>query len=313
MSLTIRRFGRGLATVSTLAAVAMGCAKARAAAPQRFDSAEEASAALVAAAASFDVPALKAILGDSGAKLVQSRDRVLDGNAAKAFAAQAKVRQRVELDSTGTRATLIVGAGDWPLPIPLVKDQGTWSFDAAAGRDEILRRRIGMNEFDAIGVCEGYVQAQRAYSLRKHDGAIVNQYAQRVISTPGKQDGLAWRDPDGTWRGPLGESIARFIAEGYSDRYEPFHGYYFRILKAQGPNAPLGQMDFVIEGAMIGGYAMVAAPAEYLVTGVKTFIVGPDGVVYEKDFGDRTLDSFRTMQRYDPDSTWTPVQESFVP
>jgi hypothetical protein len=312
MMTTIRRTACGLGAAAALAGLAVGCAKADAASPRRFENPEAASAALVAAAASYDRPALRAILGDSGVTLVESRDTVLASNTAKAFAAQAKVRQRVELDSSGNRATLIVGAEDWPLPIPIVKDDGTWKFDVAAGRDEILRRRIGMNEFDAIDVCRDYVEAQHLYSFRKHDGAIVNQYAQRVISTPGKQDGLAWRDPDGSWRGPLGETIARYIAEGYKDRYEPFHGYYFRILKGQGPHAPMGQMDFVVEGAMIGGFALVAAPSDYLVTGVKTFMVGPDGIVYEKDFGDRTLDNFRTMQRYDPDSTWTAVREPVV-
>ena len=135
----------------------------------------------------------------------------------------------------------------------------------------------------------------------------MNQYAQRVISTPGKQDGLAWRTQDGKWEGPVGEEIAGAIAEGYKDQYQPYHGYYFKILKGQGPAAPMGQMDFVVDGAMIGGFALVAAPAEYLVTGVKTFIVSYDGIVYEKDLGDGTLEAFRKMELYNPDSTWTPV------
>jgi hypothetical protein len=190
-----------------------------------------------------------------------------------------------------------------------VADGGQWRFDAAAGRDEILRRRVGNNELDAIQICRGYVEAQKAYALVKHDGALVNQYAQRIISTPGKQDGLAWRTADGTWAGPVSEGIAQAIADGYTSRAQPFHGYYFKVLKGQGPAAPLGELDFVVQGAMIGGFALVAAPADYGVTGVMTFIVSHDGIVYQKDLGDRTLEAFQAMERYNPDSTWTVVPE----
>jgi len=143
----------------------------------------------------------------------------------------------------------------------------------------------------------------------KHDGAQVNQYAQRIISTPGKQDGLAWQAADGSWQGPVGEGVARVIAEGYSERTQPYHGYFFKVLKGQGPAAPLGEMDFLVDGAMIGGFALVAAPAEYGVTGVKTFIVSHSGIVYEKDLGPTTLEQFKAMDRYNPDSGWTPVQQ----
>jgi hypothetical protein len=153
------------------------------------------------------------------------------------------------------------------------------------------------------------VEAQHEYALVKRDGSGVNQYAQRIISTPGKQDGLAWRNPDGTWGGPVGEGIARIVEQGYTSRGEPYHGYFFKVLKGQGPAAPLGEMDFVVRGAMIGGFALVAAPAEYGSTGVKTFMVSHDGVVYEKDFGPKTLDVFKSMERYNPDKTWDPVAE----
>jgi hypothetical protein len=287
--------------------VLAGCVAERTAPPQRFDTPEAAAAALVKAAESFDVKALKSILGTDGAMLVQSEDAVLDSSNAAGFAAQARRRHRLDFDSTRRSAVLLVGVTDWPVPMPIVERDGKWSYDVAAGREEILRRRIGRNELDAIEVCRGYVEAQREYALVRHDGTRVNQYAQRVISTPGKRDGLAWRDADGTWRGPVGEAIARYIAEGYKDRYEPFHGYYFKILKGQGPAAPMGEMDFRVKGAMIGGFAMVAAPAEYLVTGATTFIVSHNGVVYEKDLGEDTLKQFRAMERYNPDSTWTPV------
>ena len=278
--------------------------------PREFATPESAAAALVTAAEKFDVPALKDILGGVGADLVESEDTVQDRRTATAFAAEARQKQRLELDSTKSVAVLSVGPANWPMPIPIVEQDGKWAFDAAAGREEVLRRRIGRNELDAIQVCRGYVEAQREYALTRHDGAMVNQYAQRVISTPGKQDGLAWQTAGGKWEGPVGEEIARAIAEGYKDKREPYHGYYFKILKGQGPAAPMGQMDFVVDSAMIGGFALVAAPAEYLVTGVNTFIVSHDGIVYEKDLGDRTLEEFRKMERYNPDSTWKAVPDS---
>jgi hypothetical protein len=274
---------------------------------RRFGSPEEAATALVQAAERFDQPALIQILGSEGKPLVLSKDTVQDRKRAADFAAEARIRQRIELDSSRKSATLSVGATDWPVPIPIVREDSTWHFDSKAGAEEILLRRIGQNELDAIQVCHGFVEAQREYARTRHDGSHVNQYAQHIISTPGKQDGLAWQAPDRTWQGPVGEGIARVIAEGYRDRYEPFHGYYFKVLKGQGPAAPMGEMNFVVKGMMIGGFALVAAPAEYRVTGVKTFIVSNDGTVYEQDLGPQTLDRFRAMELYNPDSTWTPV------
>ena len=226
------------------------------------------------------------------------------------MSAEARVKHGVVRDPGKPKvAVMSVGEDDWPLPVPLVEKKGQWSFDTKAGRQEVLYRRIGENELDAIEVCRGFVEAQHEYASQKRDGAYINQYAQRVVSTPGKQDGLAWQAADGTWQGPVGEGIARVIAEGYSDRYEPYHGYYFKILKGQGPAAHLGEMDFVVNGAMIGGFALVAAPADYKVTGVKTFIVSHDGVVYEKDLGPKSVEKFRALERYDPDPSWTPVEE----
>jgi DUF2950 family protein len=274
-----------------------------------FDTPEAAADALIAAAETYDLQALKEILGPDGADLVATDDSVQSRNQSIAFAAQARIHLQVVRDSTNAkRAFLNVGNDQWPVPIPVVEKSGKWRFDAKAGRQEVLYRRIGANELDAIEVCRGYVEAQNAYASEKHDGASVNQYAQRIISTPGKQDGLAWQAPDGTWQGPVGEGIARVIAEGYSSRYEPYHGYYFKILKGQGPAAPMGQLDFMVKDVMIGGFALVAAPAEYKVTGVMTFIVSHNGIVYQKDCGKKTLDQFRAMDRYNPDKGWTPVQ-----
>jgi len=284
--------------------------KAPAARPQTFDTSKAAADALIAAAAAGDVPALKAILGRDGEDLVETGDPVQDKNQIEAFAARAHEKTVIAPDPKNpNRMTLSVGNDDWPLSIPIVRKGGKWSFDSKAGLKEQLYRRIGRNELDAIAVCRGFVEAQQEYAEEKRDGSSINQYAQRIISTPGKQDGLAWRNPDGTWGGPVGEGIARVIAEGYSSRYEPYHGYYFKVLKGQGPAAPLGEMDFLVKGVMIGGFALVAAPAEYRVTGVKTFIVSHDGVVYEKDLGEKTLETFRTMERYNPDKSWRPVKD----
>jgi hypothetical protein len=155
------------------------------------------------------------------------------------------------------------------------------------------------------------VDAQHEYALEKRDNYQVNQYAQKVISTPGKHDGLVWYNDDGSLGGPIAEGIAKALQQGYSDKSKPYHGYYFKILKGQGPAAPLGQMNFVVEGAMIGGFALAAAPADYRVTGVQTFIVGYDGVVYQKDLGPDTLKIFREMQLYNPDKTWTPTNDNW--
>jgi hypothetical protein len=240
---------------------------------------------------------------------VTTADKVQDEHQSRAFAEQARQKHEIVRDPANPKvATLTVGPDDWPTPMPIVERNGRWLFDVPAGRTEVVRRRIGRNELDAIEVCLGYVEAQHEYALEKHGSSKVNQYAQRIISTPGKQDGLAWKTVDGKWEGPVAESIARVIAEGYTSRYEPYHGYYFKVLKGQGPAAPLGRIDFVVKGAMIGGFALAAAPASYGKTGVKTFIVSHDGVVYEKDLGPGTPDAFKSMQRYNPDSSWTPVE-----
>ena len=280
------------------------------ASPQQktFDTPEQAAEALILAAEQYNVEALKEILGPDGVDLVVTEDEVQSRNQSTAFAAEARTAMRVVRDAKNPKvAFLNVGKDEWPVPIPMVEKRGKWRFDSKAGRQEILLRRIGRNELDAIEVCHGYVEAQMEYASEKRDGSSVNQYAQRIVSTPGKQDGLAWKAPDGTWEGPVGEGIARIISEGYSDRYEPYHGYYFKILKGQGPAAPLGEMDFLVKGVMIGGFALVAAPAEYRVTGVITFIVSHEGIVYQKDLGPKTLDQFRAMTRYNPDPGWKPV------
>jgi len=277
---------------------------------QPFDSPEQAADALIDAAAKFDKAAVAKIFGPNGYKLVSTGEEGLDHEHAADFVAQAHEKKTVSIDpKSQNRAFLVIGNQEWPFPVPMVKRNAKWYFDAAAGRQELLYRRVGANELDAIQICEGYVEAQYNYAYEKRQGYAVNQYAQRIISTAGKQDGLAWQNPDGSWGGPIGEKVAHAIEQGYTNRVEPYHGYFFKILKGQGSAAPLGQMDYVINGAMIGGFALVAAPAEYAVTGVKTFIVSQDGVVYEKDLGPHTLDYFKKMELFNPDKTWSPVPE----
>jgi Protein of unknown function (DUF2950) len=281
-----------------------------AAGARRFDTPQQAADALVDAAQKFDVAALLQIFGPDGDDVVLSGEAAQDRQRASDFVAEAGEKKSVSVEpKQGNRAFLLVGKEDWPFPVPIVKLGDKWFFDAKAGRREMLYRRVGANELDAINICHGYVDAQNEYALQKRDGYDVNQYAQRVISTPGKQDGLAWKNSDGTWGGPVGEKIAQAIEQGYTNRSEPYHGYFFKVLKGQGPAAPMGQMDFVVKGLMIGGFALVAAPAEYGVTGVKTFIVSYDGVVFQKDFGPATLDEFKKMEVFNPDKSWTPVVE----
>jgi Protein of unknown function (DUF2950) len=275
-----------------------------------FDTPQQAADVLIAAAAKFDEDALATIFGPKGKKVIFTGETAQDRQRALAFAAEAKEKTKVSVDpKTGARAFIIVGDEDWPFPVPIVKINGKWSFDAKAGEHELLYRRIGANELDAIQICHGFVESQDEYALRSRQLYSVNQYAQRIISTPGKQDGLAWQTANGTWEGPIGEQIAKAIAEGYTSREMPFHGYFYKVLKGQGPAAPLGRLDYVIEGVMIGGFALVASPAEYRVTGVKTFMVSNDGVVWEKDLGPDTLDQFKKMELFNPDPSWHPVND----
>jgi hypothetical protein len=275
-----------------------------------FDTPQQAANALVNAAEKFDVAALTEIFGPDGDDVVFSGEFAQDRKRAADFAAEAREKTKVSVDpKSGNRAFVLVGNEDWPFPVPLVKRGVKWFFDSKAGLQELLYRRIGANELDAIAICRGYVDAQHEYALQPRTGYDVNQYAQRIVSTPGKQDGLAWQDSDGTWGGPIGENIARAIEQGYTTGSEPYHGYFFKILKGQGPAAPLGAMEFVVKGTMIGGFALVAAPAEYKVTGVRTFMVSHDGVVYEKDLGPKTLDEFKKMERFNPNASWTPASK----
>ena len=278
---------------------------------KQFATPKEAADALIQVASNLDVNAAKEILGPDSDDLIASEDPVADKNNAQEFANKAKEKTSVDISKKDPNvAILLVGKDDFPLPIPIVKKQGKWFFDTKVGREEIINRRVGANELNAIELCRGYVEAQHEYASDKHDDSKVNQYAQQILSDQGKHNGLAWQNADGSWGGPVGEIVAKALQEGYSkERGKPYHGYYFKVLKGQGPDAPMGQMDFVVGGAMIGGFALAAAPADYRVTGVKTFIVGPDGVVYGKDLGPDSVKTFQEMDKYNPDKTWQVTED----
>jgi hypothetical protein len=278
---------------------------------KQFDTPKQAADALVQIATNLDVAAAKEVLGPDGEDIVSSEDPVMDKKRATEFANKAKEKMSVETSKKSpNQAILIVGNDNFPLPIPIVKQNGKWFFDTKVGREEILNRRVGANELNAIEICRGFVEAQHEYAMEKHDGSKVNQYAQNILSDPGKHNGLAWQNSDGTWGGPVGEEVAKALQEGYKvERGTPYHGYFFKVLKGQGPEAPGGEIDFMVGGAMIGGFGLAAAPAEYRVTGVMTFMVGPDGVVYEKDLGPDTLKTFQSMDRCNPDKTWKETKD----
>jgi Protein of unknown function (DUF2950) len=280
-----------------------------------FATPEDAANALIEATAKYDVPALLGIFGPAGKDLVTSADPVDDKNNAANFANAAKQSHAVLIDSKNSnRATLVVGEGQWPLPVPIVKTAGRWTFSTREGHTEILIRRIGANELNAIQVCRGFVEAQHDYASEIHDDSGIKQYAQRIISTPGKHDGLYWQNPDGSPGGSVSVAAGRAIEEGYTlDRKSAYHGYYFKVLKGQGAAAPLGRLDYVIGGVMIGGFALLATPAEYRVTGVKTFMVDYNGIVYQKDLGPDTLNIAKRIVLYNPDKTWERTDDQWPP
>jgi hypothetical protein len=275
-----------------------------------FATPEEAAKAIVDAAAKADNATLTAILGAEGENVLSSGDEVADKAALDRFVAAAKVAMRLE--KVGDAKVVInVGADDWPMPIPIVKGADGWYFDTAAGEDEIINRRVGQNELGAIDVCRAYVQAQREYAGKDRDGSGVLKFAQKVTSSANKQDGLYWPVSAGGEVSPFGPLIADAIKEGYQkkgDQPIPYHGYYFKILREQGSHAPGGAYDYVINGNMIAGFALVAWPAEWAVSGVMTFIVNQQGIVYQKDLGENTGDIVAKMAKYDPDSSWEKVQ-----
>jgi hypothetical protein len=277
-----------------------------------FASDDEALNAMLAAVKAQDHEQVHLILGPAWRELV-SGDKVEDANAFNEFARRAAERTRLQKQDD-TTSIIYVGNDDWPLPIPLTKTpDGKWFFDTEAGKTEILARRIGENELDTIDTCRAYVQAQREYATMDRDGSGVLKYAQRILSTPGKMDGLYWSAAPGQEQSPFGHLFAAAATEGYEQStghpHQPYHGSHFRVLKRQGAAAPGGKYDYVINGNMIAGFALVAFPADYESSGIMTFIVNQQGHVYQKDLGPDTKAIARQMTEYNPDDSWTLVKD----
>lgn len=277
-----------------------------------FDTDQDAMNAMLKAVKDQDHDQVHRLLGPAWKELV-SGDKVEDANAFKEFAQRASERTRLQKQDDST-SIIYVGSDDWPLPIPLTKTpEGKWFFDTEAGKTEILARRIGENELDAIEVCRDYVAAQREYASKDRDDSGVPKYAQRIQSTSGKMDGLYWPATSDQEQSPLGHFFAAAATQGYEQTagrpHEPYQGYHFRVLKRQGPAAPGGKLDYVINGNMTAGFALVAFPADYGSSGIMTFIVNQQGDVYQKDLGSDTTKLARQMTEYNPDSSWTLVKD----
>jgi hypothetical protein len=279
--------------------------------PRRFRSPEAAVQALVAALRAGDTKALLGVLGSEGRGLIVSGDPVSDRQGRQRFVQAYDASHRLVVAAANT-AILHIGLDAWPFPIPLVKDAERWRFDPRRGREEIIARRVGRNELSTMQVCLAYVDAQREYYTQDRDGDGILEYAQRFDSRAGKRDGLYWPTPPAEPPSPLGTLVVSAQAQGYrrspTAGQTPFHGYLFRILTGQGPAARDGAYDYIVNGHMIAGFGLVAFPAEYGASGVMTFIVNHDGVVYQKDLGSATDRAASTMHRFDPDATWTTVE-----
>jgi hypothetical protein len=277
---------------------------------KRFATAEEAVQSVIKAAKANNQAELLKIFGADAEDLFSSGDKIADRRARQVILVA--LNEKWSLSSQKPNAkTLVIGNEEWPYPIPLVKDKGGWSFDTAAGRQEILYRRVGRNELSTIKACRVYVQAQKEYAQKSHDGKATGLYAQKLSSEPGKQDGLFWKSGPGEELSPLGEFAAQASSEGYSRAESgptPFHGYLFRLLTAQGPAAPGGAKSYISNGEMKGGFALLAYPAEYRNSGVMAFIINQDGVVYEKDLGQQTAKVAAQISEYNPDKSWRKAQ-----
>jgi hypothetical protein len=316
MQRTNLNFGRfDWASLPKLAAVVIlltGCFAIRSVAQQpgqkTFSSAEEASNALVTAAQNNDEKAMLEILGPEGKQIVSSGDDAEDTQNRANFAQRYQEMHRLVKEPDGT-TTLYIGAENWPTPIPLVSNGKSWYFDTEAGKKEILFRRVGRNEMSAIRVCLELVAAEKEYHSSQHD-----VYAQKVFSDEGQHNGLYWKAADGESPSPIGPLVAQAVVEGYAAKSEegsrtPYRGYYFRVLTRQGKNGPGGAKSYVVDGKMTAGFALVAFPAEYRSSGVMTFIVGEDGVVYQKDLGKKTAVVAKAMNEYNPSSSWQKAED----
>ena len=280
----------------------------QAAGPQTFSTPQEAVHAALDAAERNDTSALLQLFGPNGKDIIESGDPAQDKDLRAEFTRAAHEKLMIESDpSTPDRVTFAVGSQEWPFPVPVIRRDGKWLLDSATGRLEILARRIGANEMSAMEVCRGYAEAQMEYASTAHDGDQMLKYAQKIASTPGKQDGLYW---EGAPTSLVSEGFAHADAAGPFPKgwkSEPFHGYYFRILRAQGADAAGGAFDYTVNGKMMGGFALVAWPAEYGASGIRTLIINHRGVVYQKDLGPSTAQLARQMTQFNPDKSWQEV------
>jgi Protein of unknown function (DUF2950) len=279
-------------------------------AQQSFKTPDAAADALANAARAKDRAALLAVLGKDGAEIASSGDPVADADIRQKFVDAYDAKHGIK--DGDAKATLIIGNEDFPVPIPLVRQADGWQFDTAAGRQEVLARRIGRNELAAIQSCLAYVDAQNEYADKDRTGAGTGVYAQRIVSEPGKKNGLYWPSSASGDESPLGELVAEATQQGYrvGEGRAPFNGYYFKVLTRQGPDAHGGALDYVVNGKMIGGYGLVAYPAEYRNSGVMTFLVNHEGVVFQKDLGPRTAELAERMTSFNPDSSWAKVTDT---
>ena len=277
-----------------------------------FKSPEEAVKSIIDATRSHDTKGMLAIFGPAGKEIISSGDEVADKAGRERFVKACEEMTKLEKE-TDKKVTLVVGNNEWPFPIPIVKKGETWVFDTMAGKEELLNRTIGKNELNTIQACLAYVDAQREYAMKDRDSNNLREYAQKFGSDKGKKNGLYWPVKEGEGQSPLGPLFASAQEKGYSAKAAggkpiPYYGYYYRILTGQGKNAPGGAYDYVVKGNMIGGFALVAYPAKYGASGVMTFIVNHDGVVYQKDLGKNTEKTALAMKVFDPDSTWKKAQ-----
>jgi hypothetical protein len=280
--------------------------RAESSGPKTFSSPEEARDALVKAAAG-GIDALKELFGIGSAEILTTGDPVQDKKVLERFQRQIAEAAKLDVDAnTPDRIEVLIGAEEWPFAVPLLRKNGRWYFDKVEGRQEIRDRNIGGNELDAIEVCRGFVEAQQIYVDTDWEKKGVPQYARKIISTPGKKDGLYWPGEDS----PVAEPFARAIAEGYRDKRQPYHGYYYKVLFGQGPAARDGARDYILQNLMIGGFALIAWPAEYGVSGIKSFVVNQDGIVYEKDLGPKTGTLAPAITKFNPDPTWEESPQS---
>ena len=318
----IARRVRGLLIFSGLLTLAFGLLASPLAAQQAgqrtFPSPGEAVEALVAAAKAGDMNALLQIFGPEGKELLSSGDEVADKNSRNNVIQRYEQMHRLVIEPDNT-VTVYMGAENWPFPIPLVNKNNAWYFDTPAGKQEVLYRRIGRNELETIEVCRAWVDAQKQYESETHDGETVKQYAQKLVSDTGKHNGLYWKAAAGEPQSPIGPLIADAAAAGYTRIAQgaqrkqggpkPFHGYIYKHLNSQGKDAPGGAKDYIVDGKMTGGFGMLAYPAEYRNSGVVTFIVNQDGIVYQKDLGPDTAKIAASMTQYNPDNSWQKAED----